>query len=127
MQRTLSLATKLQVLRNRGYVLKPEEEILNQKLKELNQQMDDPKVFGRINEIWARMSVLRERANGINKQMADLGYVTTLLDWERDSEKLEKMAKILKAQQTGIAYLASVLKRDTEEIEKLINSFHGVE
>ena len=49
-QRTLSLAVKLpSTLRNRGFVLRPEEEVLKNKLEQLNKQIVDPAVFGRIN------------------------------------------------------------------------------
>lgn len=118
--RTLSLAAKIQVLKGRGYVLRPDEEVLKKKLEQLNYQIDDPAVYGRINEVWARMSVLREKARALKEQMTENNTPKFTLDWDRDDEQLEKLAKILKAQQTGIAFLAKILKTDTETVEKLI-------
>ncbi|CAN6674301.1 hypothetical protein TRVA0_051S00672 [Trichomonascus vanleenenianus] len=125
--KTLSLAAKIQVLKNRGFVLKPEEEVLKQQLEQLNKQIDDPAVFGRINEVWARMTVLREKARALKEQMeayrrTNGGGSGSTIDWERDDEQLEKLAKVLKAQQTGIAYLAKILSSDTEEVEKLLKA-----
>jgi nuclear pore complex protein Nup54 len=61
-RRCLSLATKLQVLRNRGYALDGTEEELRLKLIQLEKVAFDPMLSGRQEEIWARMSVLRDRA-----------------------------------------------------------------
>jgi nuclear pore complex protein Nup54 len=122
-QRTLSLAVKLQVLRNRGYVLRPEEEVLKNKLEQLSKRIVDPAVFGRINEIWARMSVLREKAMLLKESVNEYGRLS--LDWERDDEQLEKLAKVLKAQQTGITYLTKILTADSQKAEEMIKSLEA--
>ncbi|KAI8131655.1 hypothetical protein DUD61_004694 [Geotrichum candidum] len=130
-QRTLALAARLQVLRHRGFVLKPDEEVLKRELERLNQQVDDPAVFGRINEIWARLTVLRERAQALNQRMDEHDQLSSAvaaarsagssgLDW--NDEQLEKLAKVLKAQQVGIAYLADVLQTDTAKVESIIEA-----
>lgn len=121
--RTLSLASKIQVLRNRGYVLRPDEEVLKKELELLNKQVDDPAVFGRINEIWARLTVLRERAQSLSQQVNEYESMGMGLDWNRDDEQLEKLAKVLKSQQVGISYLADVLQKDTAQVEDIINGF----
>lgn len=131
-QRTLALAARLQVLRQRGFVLKPDEEVLKRELERLNQQVDDPAVFGRINEIWARLTVLRERAQALNQRVDEHDQLSSVvaaasksslgsssLDW--NDEQLEKLAKVLKAQQVGIAYLADVLQTDTAKVESIID------
>lgn len=120
--RTVALAAVTQVLRNRGYVLKPEEEVLRKNLEELYARVTDPAVFGRINEIWARMSVLREQARHATDALTKKAPDGTILTWERDEETLEQLAKILKAQQTGIAFLAKVLKEDMADVEAKISS-----
>lgn len=120
--RTVALAAVTQVLRNRGYVLKPEEEVLRKNLVQLNDKVMDPAVFGRINEIWARMSVLREQARHATDSQSKKAPDGTILTWERDEETLEQLAKILKDQQTGIAFLAKVLKEDMAEVENKISS-----
>ena len=61
-QRCLNLASKVQVLRNRGYVMDAAEENLKKKLMQLEHAVCDPVFSGRSEEIWARMMGLRERA-----------------------------------------------------------------
>jgi nuclear pore complex protein Nup54 len=109
--RTLSLAVKLQVLRNRGYVLRPDEEVLKQHLERLNREIDDPAVFGRINEVWARLRVLRSRADAAHAADGGISF-----DWTRDEDQLDKLVRVLKGQQTGINYLCDTLTSDIETI-----------
>ena len=50
------------------------------------------------------------------------------LDWNRDDEQLEKLAKVLKAQQVGISYLAEILLGDTTKVDDIIEKIvhhHG--
>lgn len=61
-QRCLNLAMKVQVLRNRGYVMDAAEEDLKKKLVQLEHAVCNPVFSGRSEEIWARMMGLRERA-----------------------------------------------------------------
>lgn len=115
-------------------------------MEQLHKQVDDPAVFGRINEIWARLTVLRERAKStasgaktiINgNEFGDIANVSnglegasaagekvhailTELDWNRDDEQLEKLAKVLKAQQLGISFLSEILLSDTAKVEDII-------
>ena len=48
-RRALSLAAQVQVLKNRGYALQPEEEMLKKKLDGLWRQVSDPAVNGSVN------------------------------------------------------------------------------
>lgn len=61
-QRCLQLATKVQVLRNRGYVMDSAEEEVKSKLAHLERSAFDPALSGRQEEIWARMVGIHERA-----------------------------------------------------------------
>jgi nuclear pore complex protein Nup54 len=72
-QRTLALATKVQILRNRGYVMDQQEEELKKKLVELEKQTFDPVLGGRQEEIWARMSGVRERARILQEETEKVG------------------------------------------------------
>ncbi|USP80610.1 Nucleoporin NUP57 [Curvularia clavata] len=97
-QRTLALATKVQILRNRGYVMDPQEEDLKKKLIELEKQTFDPVLGGRQEEIWARMSGVRERARLLQEETEKLGKAMDkqqngeLLS-EEDQKALEKLLK----------------------------------
>ena len=75
-QRTLRLAVKVQVLRNRGYALDTQEEALRKQLLTLSSSVTDPMFSGREEEIWARMVALRERARWLEEEGKRLGQVT---------------------------------------------------
>ena len=68
-QRCLALATKVQVLRNRGYAMSGDEEDLKKKLLVLEKRVFDPALSGRSEEIWARMVGIRERARTLQEEM----------------------------------------------------------
>ena len=68
-QRTLALAVKVQILRNRGYVMDNAEEELKVKLENLQRMVFDPSLNAREQEIWARMLGIRERAKRLKMEM----------------------------------------------------------
>jgi nuclear pore complex protein Nup54 len=68
-QRTLALAVKVQILRNRGYVMDNAEEELKAKLETLQREVFDPSLNAREQEIWARMLGIRERAKRLKMEM----------------------------------------------------------
>lgn len=72
-QRCLALATKVQVLRNRGYAMDGAEEELKKRLVLLERGAFDPVLSGRQEEIWARMSGIRARARMLQEEGERLG------------------------------------------------------
>lgn len=117
-RRSLALAAKVQVLKGRGYALQSEEENLKQRLKELSIKINDPSVFGRMNELWARMTFIREKAKSIEKERE--GGIMISINWRKDEEQLEKIAKVLSDQHAGISYVIHILKGDLSEVEKTL-------
>lgn len=122
-RKTLALIVKLEVLTNRGWSLTPDEELYRQKLKELLKRAEDPAVFGSLNEVGARIKAMNQTSKVGEKKS---------LDWDRDSEQLESVVRVLAAHQTGIKFLSklvsedsaqvdAVLKRSTEEPKKELN------
>jgi nuclear pore complex protein Nup54 len=94
-RRCLSLAAKVQVLRNRGYNLDGAEEKLLAKLSELNRGAFDPMLSGRQEEIWARMSVLRERAQVLKRETDGLAKdVKAAGENPLDDESMKKVQKV---------------------------------
>jgi nuclear pore complex protein Nup54 len=99
-QRTLALATKVQILRNRGYAMDQQEEELRKKLVELERKTFDPVLGGRQEEIWARMSGVRERARILQEETEKLGKTIQsqqdgeLLS-EDDQKQLDKVNHIM--------------------------------
>jgi nuclear pore complex protein Nup54 len=72
-QRCLALATKVQVLRNRGYALGGDEEDLKTKLQALERGVSDPGLGARGEEIWARMLTVQERAKLLKAELEKSG------------------------------------------------------
>jgi nuclear pore complex protein Nup54 len=72
-QRCLALATKAQVLKNRGFGMDNVEEDLKLKLEKLERAVFDPMLKGRAEEIWARMLAIRERSRTLQVMMERAG------------------------------------------------------
>jgi nuclear pore complex protein Nup54 len=68
-RRTLALAVKVQILRNRGYVMDNAEEELKAKLEMLQREVLDPSLNAREQEVWARMLGIRERVKRLKMEM----------------------------------------------------------
>lgn len=68
-QRVMALATRVQILKNRGYALGGDEEELKAKLQALERGVIDPGLQARTEEIWARMVGVRERARILKDEM----------------------------------------------------------
>lgn len=94
-QRCLSLAAKVQVLRNRGYAMGSEEEDLKKRLVALEKSVFDPALNGREEEIWARMVTLRERARALGEEM-DKGMAGVAGDQleDLDDETMKRVEKV---------------------------------
>ena len=92
-QRCLALATKVQVLRNRGYAMGGDEEDLKAKLAALDRDISDPALGARAEEIWARMITVQERAKLLKADLERTGAQSqNILDEETD-EKAKKVRK----------------------------------
>ncbi|KAI7678546.1 hypothetical protein KC353_g22419, partial [Hortaea werneckii] len=72
-ERTLRLAVKVQVLRNRGYALDAQEEGLRKQLLALSHSVNDPSFVGREDDIWGRMVALRDRARWLEEETKRIG------------------------------------------------------
>lgn len=68
-QRCLALATKVQVLRNRGYALGGDEEDLRTKLMTLEKSINDPGLGARGEEIWTRMVQVQKHAELLKREI----------------------------------------------------------
>jgi nuclear pore complex protein Nup54 len=102
-QRTLALASKVQILRNRGYAMDQTEEELKKKLVELERKTFDPVLAGRQEEIWARMSRVREHARILQ-------------------EKTEQLGKAIEGEQNG----NELSEEDQKQIDKVSLQVHCV-
>ncbi|PUU75971.1 nucleoporin complex subunit 54-domain-containing protein [Tuber borchii] len=111
-RRALSLAAKVQVMKNRGYALQPEEEQLKKRLEALSRAVWDPAVRGRVNEIWARMMVVSEQARMME---ATVGKVEIV--W--DEKQLQTAGKLLQTNAAGLEHL----NKEIRDIEKAFDQW----
>ncbi|MCJ1415398.1 hypothetical protein MMC32_001730 [Xylographa parallela] len=111
-QKCLALATKTQLLRNRGYAMDGPEEELRQKLLMLERQVFDPALEGRGEEIWARMVSVRERGRSLQYEMERRGLGgLNVKEQSLDEETLEKARKILGDYHKQLEHLAKELQQ----------------
>lgn len=90
-QRCLRIATKVQVLRNRGYALGGDEEDLKTKLQELERKANDPALGARAEEIWARMLTVQERAKVLKTEIERSGAEASEVLDEDTTKKAKKV------------------------------------
>lgn len=72
-RRTLVLARKAQVLRNRGYALSADEDELRIKLENMERNVQDPAVNARLDELWSRLMFLRQQSKALEDELAKRG------------------------------------------------------
>lgn len=94
-QQCMRLATKVQMLRNRGYAMDNAEEELKMKLLALERKVLDPALNGRAEEIWARMVSVREKGRQLQKEFEKAGR-TLPKEQEQgiDGEVMKKATKV---------------------------------
>jgi len=90
-QRCLALATKVQVLRNRGYAMGGDEEVLRTKLMALEKSVNDPGLSARGEEIWARMLIVQERARLLKNEIEKNGQEPADILDEEMSRRAKKV------------------------------------
>lgn len=113
-QRCIVLATKVQVLRNRGYALGGDEEDLKIKLLALERQVNDPALGARGEEIWARMLAVQDRAKILSVEIGKAGLETPNT---MDEELTRRAKKILEDYHTQLVHLSSELESIRRDYE----------
>jgi nuclear pore complex protein Nup54 len=93
-QRILSLAAKIQILRNRGYVMDNAEEELRMKLSKLGREVFDPSLNSREQEIWARMLGIRERGKRLQKEIEKTAPAANNVETALDEATVQAAKKV---------------------------------
>lgn len=109
-QRTLVLAVKVQILKNRGYVMDNAEEELKSKLAKLEAEVLDPALRAREQEVWARMLGIREQARHLKAEMEKLKPVNQEDDPLLDEETIKAARKTLSAYDIQLQHLQKELQ-----------------
>lgn len=115
-ERILRLAIKVHVLRHRGYALKPNEEELRKKLDDLTKSLNNPEIFGRLNEIWARITLIFEGEKISEDQRSNLAK--GVVDWRKNSDQLEVITDVLRDHQVGLSYVVKLMQEDLATLNK---------
>lgn len=93
-QRALALAAKVQILKNRGYVMDNAEEELKLKLSTLESSIFDPTLNARQQEIWAHMMGIRERSRYLKAEMEKLQPVAETEQPLLDDDQMKQARKV---------------------------------
>ncbi|KAH3665511.1 hypothetical protein OGAPHI_003697 [Ogataea philodendri] len=125
----LRIAINLTVLKYKGYQLTNDEEKLISQFKELVNSVDDPIGLNRSNELWARLSNLKQRLINMNISIESIDAsmaVATNTDGAKthvsnNEQVVNKIVSILSKQQQGIQYLYDLIENDKELVSKLAN------
>eukprot|EP00842_Homolaphlyctis_polyrhiza_P005012 jgi/Hompol1/5511/HPOL_002266-RA len=112
--KVLTLMKSVQILRNRGYSIRADEEALRSRLEAMERDLQKPSIFrGRINEIWAQLQQLKD-SKRIND---DSAYAVV------DQEALQPVHETLVQMQNALLMLTKTVKKDMEEVEKMAQAY----
>ncbi|KAG7711268.1 hypothetical protein KL950_001234 [Ogataea haglerorum] len=123
----LRIAINLTVLKYKGYQLTNDEEKLISQFKELVKSVDDPIGLNRSNELWARLSNLKQRLINLNISLENIDASMAVAangavsksHVSNDEQVINKLVSILSKQQQGIQYLYDLIENDKEVVKKL--------
>ncbi|CCG80561.1 Nucleoporin nup44 [Taphrina deformans PYCC 5710] len=124
-RRALQLAAKVQVLKCRGYALRPEEDQLRTRLQTLEGQLHDPTTFGRVGELWAKMTLLRLKQKAAEEDIKAKGYVSTI-DFEA-SNGLENIEQALRDQNNGLQFVSGIVRDDLAKLESQMQKYQSAQ
>ncbi|KAH7037255.1 nucleoporin complex subunit 54-domain-containing protein [Microdochium trichocladiopsis] len=117
-QRCLALASKVQVLRNRGYALDKEEDELKTKFDTLERGISDPALSARTEELWSRLIMLRVYADSLSNELSRRGPETQEGLGEEAEAKAKKILEDYDKQLQTLKSQVETIKKDYEEWEK---------
>ncbi|KAI1741966.1 nucleoporin complex subunit 54-domain-containing protein [Xylaria scruposa] len=114
-QRCLALATKVQVLRNRGYALDKDEDDLKIKLETLDQNLTDPALSARTEELWSRLLLLRGYADALRSEIERRGTEAQEGLGEEVEAKAKKILEDYDKQLQTLKAQVESIKKDFDE------------
>lgn len=92
-RRCLVLASKVQILRNRGYAMGGDEEDLKAKLVALERSVSDPGLDARQEEIWARMVTVQERVRLLKAEIEKNSQPAEQIMDEQTTKRAQKVCE----------------------------------
>ncbi|TPX58967.1 hypothetical protein PhCBS80983_g02794 [Powellomyces hirtus] len=116
--KVLRLMKHVQLIRNRGYSVRAEEEKFKIHLEAMERELQKPSVFrGRLNEIWAHL-----QQNKSSKQFSLTGGVDTSYNIA-DEQQLNLVFQTLAAHQNGLTVLTEVAQQDSKDTFDMLRSY----
>ncbi|TPX64484.1 hypothetical protein SpCBS45565_g05879 [Spizellomyces sp. 'palustris'] len=116
--KVLQLMKQVQLIRNRGYSIRAEEERFKSRLEAMQRDLQKPSVFrGRLNEIWAFMQQTKS-----SKQFSMTGGVSEGYQIA-DEEQLKLMFETLAGHQKGLSVLTEVLQEDKLDAHRMLKGY----
>lgn len=117
-QRCLALATKVQVLRNRGYQMDADEDALKLKLEDLEHKISDPALSARTEELWSKLILLRGHADTLRNEINSKGGEYSDAIPEEAEAKAKKLLEDYNKQLQALKVAVDKIKEDYEEWQK---------
>lgn len=113
----LKISINLSILKYKGYPLTNDEELLISNFNNLLSKLDDPLGLNRVNEIWARLSSLKDKySNNIESD----NNVPVEDDIENNDLVIKNLVKVLSKQQQGIQFLCELMEEDEKKLTSLV-------
>ncbi|KAJ3257728.1 Nuclear pore complex protein Nup54 [Boothiomyces macroporosus] len=107
--KVFQLLKSVQLLRNKGYILRPEEEALITRLISMDRDLAKPSVFrGRINEIWAQV-----------QQFKDVEPVSVSID----PQSIKPLYSALEGMGKGLMELTNVCREDDSTLSQIERAY----
>lgn len=118
-KKLLKITTILSILKSKGYPLTHEEEKLRDEFDNLLKKLNDPIGLGKTNELWAKLSNLKERGKNLDLQLGDVNLNgESELSNDENDPVIQKISSILLKHQQGIQFLYETIEKDKDLLDK---------
>ncbi|KAK3311617.1 nucleoporin complex subunit 54-domain-containing protein [Chaetomium strumarium] len=120
-KRCLMLASRVQVLRNKGYALSGDEDALKQRLQKIDKSIQDPALSARMEELWSRLIILRGYADNLKDEINKPGFAESDGLGEEIEAKAKKILEDYDKQLQHLKKQVEEARKDFEDWEKQHN------
>ncbi|EGF80032.1 hypothetical protein BATDEDRAFT_89228 [Batrachochytrium dendrobatidis JAM81] len=112
--KTYMLLKTVQILRNRGYSIRVDEEALRSRFESMERDLQKPSIFrGRLNEIWAQLQQLKD-----SKRMSDDATFSIV-----DEDSLAPVLEALSEMQNGLSHFTKLIQNDQNSLEVMAQAY----
>ncbi|KAI9098301.1 nucleoporin complex subunit 54-domain-containing protein [Phlyctochytrium arcticum] len=119
--KTLRIMKNVQLIRNRGYSIRVEEEKFQSRLSAMERELQRPAVFrGRLNEIWAHLQQTKSfKEFSSVRSNSDLWSVV-------NNDQLKQIFQTLNEHQSGLAAITEVVQDDEKVASRILREYEEV-